>query len=161
MSDELLPLPLEAKIFNLSELFTDYARANVEAATAKLRAEVERLRETNRKLHRRCQDAEAALPSYRKLIAMPPDGDGMRFVNGSMGRALLVSQCHHLQARAETLAEALRAWWEGHRPCAWTEEQHRECPHVNLPHEQAKALADALLSDAALAQEPGDTNAST
>lgn len=47
--------------------------------------------------------------------------------------------------RAEQLEEALRVWWEAHRPVGWTEDQHRSCPHVNLATHAEKALADALL----------------
>ena len=71
-------------------------------------AEIERLRESNRKLHRRCQEAEAALPDYRKLTALPPDGDGVRFVSGTMGRALLVSMCNKLQAHGDAADALLR-----------------------------------------------------
>lgn len=79
---------------------------DAESRLAAADAEVARLRESNKKLHRRCQEAEAALPSYRKLIALPPDGDGVRFVSGTMGRALLVSMCNKLQAHGDA-ADAL------------------------------------------------------
>jgi hypothetical protein len=51
------------------------------------------------------------------------------------------------KARAERLEEALRGWWEAHRPVGWTEDQHRSCPHVNLATDAEKALATALLRD--------------
>ena len=51
------------------------------------------------------------------------------------------------KARAERLAEALRGWWEAHRPVGWTEDKHRSCPHVNLATDAEKALATALLRD--------------
>lgn len=54
-------------------------------------------------LHRRCQRAEAALPDYKKLKALPPDGDGIRFVRGNMGRALLTGLCEKQQTRIAEL----------------------------------------------------------
>lgn len=51
------------------------------------------------------------------------------------------------EARAERLAEAVRGWWEMHRPVGWTEDQHRAFPHVNLATDAEKALATALLRD--------------
>jgi len=83
-------------------------RDDLRARLAAADAEVARLRESNRKLHRRCQEAESALPSYRKLIALPPDGDGVRFVSGTMGRALLVSMCNKLQAHGDAADALLR-----------------------------------------------------
>src|SRR5690606_6152948 len=50
-------------------------------------------------------------------------------------------------SRSERLAEALRGWWEAHRPVGWTEDQHRSCPHVNLATDAEKALATALLRE--------------
>jgi len=50
-------------------------------------------------------------------------------------------------ARADKLAEAVRRWWEEHRPVGWTDDQHRACPHVNLVGDTEKALATALLRD--------------
>jgi len=70
--------------------------------------EIDRLRKSNNVLHRRCQDAEAALVDYAKLLALPPNGDGIRFVNGSMGRALLVGLCDKQQGEIETLRGALQ-----------------------------------------------------
>lgn len=52
-----------------------------------------------------------------------------------------------LRAEVDRLAEALRGWWEAHRPVGWTEDQHRSCPHVNLATDAEKALATALLRD--------------
>lgn len=49
-----------------------------------------------------------------------------------------------LRAEVDRLAEALRGWWEAHRPVGWTEDQHRSCPHVNLATDAEKALATAL-----------------
>lgn len=50
-----------------------------------------------------------------------------------------------LRAEVDQLSEALRRWWEAHRPVGWTEDQHRSCPHVNLATNAEKALADAML----------------
>lgn len=80
-------------------------------------ADNERLRESNRRLNRRCQDAEAALPSYKKLLAVPPDGDGLRFVSGSLGRALLVGLVAKQDAEIERLQEverAARVYYDGY-----------------------------------------------
>jgi len=54
-----------------------------------IRNEIRRLRETQTRLHRRCQQAEAALADFCRIMARPPDEQGIRFVLGSMGRALL------------------------------------------------------------------------
>lgn len=68
-----------------------------------MEAEVAQLRETHKALHRRCQQAESALVTYRKLTALPPDGDGVRFVSGSMGRAMLVWLCDEGTREIEAL----------------------------------------------------------
>ena len=88
------------------------SKIDAESRLAAADAEIERLRESHRKLHRRCQEAEAALPDYRKLTALPPDGDGVRFVSGNMGRALLVSECNKLQ---EELHAGTEAGWHALR----------------------------------------------
>lgn len=77
-------------------VISDRSTAEVFRDRRALLAEVDRLRESNKALHRRCQQAEASLPDYRKIIATPPDGDGVRFVRGSLGRALAVSMCEKL-----------------------------------------------------------------
>lgn len=77
--------------------------------------ERDKLRESHKTLHRRCQEAETALPSYRKLVALPPDGDGVRFANGNMGRALLASVASKQADQIDSLREfvaAYDAWWE-------------------------------------------------
>lgn len=56
----------------------------------------------------------------------------------------LLAERDALAAEVERLAEALRGWWEAHRPVGWTEDQHRSCPHVNLATDAEKALATAL-----------------
>lgn len=71
------------------------------AELAERDARIAEAQETNRRLNRRVQMAEAAIPSYQKLIAIPPDGDGVRLANGSMGRALLTWYCEQLTERAE------------------------------------------------------------
>lgn len=83
--------------------------ADFEVQLADRDAEIERLREKHKALHRRAQEAEAAIPSYKKLIAVPPDGDGVRFVNGSRGRALLSSLCSELNAEVVEL-KAMLEW---------------------------------------------------
>lgn len=62
-----------------------------------LLADYTALRETVKRLNRRCQEAETAMVEYRKLVAAPPDGVGIRFVSGSLGRALLAWHCDHLR----------------------------------------------------------------
>lgn len=49
--------------------------------------EVEKLRETNRRLNRRCQEAEAALPDWKEILKCANQGGGLR--GGSLGRRLL------------------------------------------------------------------------
>lgn len=72
--------------------------------------EIERLREKHTALHRRCQQAETALVDYRKLTALPPDGDGVRFVSGNMGRALLTYLCDSQASEIERLRAFVSAW---------------------------------------------------
>jgi len=103
-------LSQDAEIERLRCNADDYIEAigDLVSRLAAADAQIARLRESNRKLHRRCQEAEAALPSYRKLTALPPDGDGVRFVSGNMGRALLVSMCNKLQAHGDAADALLR-----------------------------------------------------
>ena len=71
------------------------------------------MRETNSRLNRRTQQAEAALRDFTRIMALPTDERGIRFVTGSFGRALLAWQSHKLQERVELLETALRigrAW---------------------------------------------------
>lgn len=72
--------------------------------------EIERLHEKHTALHRRCQQAETALVDYRKLTALPPDGDGVRFVSGNMGRALLTCLCDSQAREIERLRAFVAAW---------------------------------------------------
>jgi hypothetical protein len=96
------------RVASMCEDFAEDGDGAAEAA-ALLRAlakERDQLRDTNRRLNQRCQAAEASLPDYRKIIAVPPDGDGVRFVSGNLGRALAVTMCAKLDdklAEQETL----------------------------------------------------------
>ncbi len=54
-----------------------------------LRAEIAALRATVKRLNRRTQEAESARGEFRRIMERPADEQGIRFVNGSMGRALL------------------------------------------------------------------------
>lgn len=72
-------------------------------------AEIGRLRGSNKRLHRRCQEAEAALPDYRKITALPPNGDGVRFAQGSMGRILLSVLCDVLAGERDVAQSRLVA----------------------------------------------------
>jgi hypothetical protein len=101
---------IHAHLLSLDDELADYKNTSLHAADDCVAkdAEIARLRDSNRRLHRRCQEAESALPSYRKLIALPPNGDGVRFVSGAMGRALLVSMCNKLQAHGDAADALLR-----------------------------------------------------
>ena len=74
-----------------------------------LRSALTAAQETNKRLNRRCQEAEAALPDYKAITAMPPDGEGVRFVSGNLGRALMHSLCHKQQDRIAELESSLTA----------------------------------------------------
>jgi len=74
-----------------------------------LRSALTEAQETNKRLNRRCQEAEAALPDYKALLAVPPDGDGVRFVSGNLGRALAVTMCAKQQDRIAELESSLTA----------------------------------------------------
>lgn len=82
--------------------------ATIRAHIEGLEAQLSEARDTNRRLNRRVQEAEAAIPSYRKLVAEPPNGDGVRFVNGNMGRALLAHYCNQATERAEAAEARVR-----------------------------------------------------
>ena len=82
--------------------------AAAEERAEKAEAELVQARETNKRLNRRCQDAEAALPDYQKITALPPDGDGVRFVDGSLGRALAVTGWNKAEAERDALRERYR-----------------------------------------------------
>jgi len=66
-----------------------------------LRAEVERLRETNTRLNRRAQQAEAALADA--LRCSDKLASGAAWCGGSLGRALLAWQCKKLDERVKEL----------------------------------------------------------
>lgn len=51
--------------------------------------DIETLRKTNKRLNRRVQQAEAALLEFEKIQNKLPDEQGIRFIQGSLGRALL------------------------------------------------------------------------
>lgn len=73
--------------------------------------------------------------------------DLMRDRLGASATGAGQAEIEALRAEVDRLAEALRGWWEAHRPVGWTEDQHRSCPHVNLATYAEKALATALLRD--------------
>lgn len=113
------------------------------AELAAMTAERDRLRDAHREMHRRCQRAEAGVADYRKLIALPPDGDGVRFVSGSMGRALLTLYADQLSGRlqeVEAERDRLRAACEAVEayPVDWC-----EGPDENI--ERIKQLAREAL----------------
>ena len=62
---------------------------------------------TNARLNRRCQSAESALPDYNRITALPPNGDGVRFVSGSLGRALASTAWMKAQAEIDSLRARL------------------------------------------------------
>jgi hypothetical protein len=94
----------------------------VQDANARDGVAIERLQRKLQAMHRRAQIAEAALGDYRRIIAMPPDGDGVRFISGSMGRALLAAYCNQLLARIDDLHESLRAVYDAVPPLPITAE---------------------------------------
>lgn len=96
-----------------------------------MEAEIAALRETHKALHRRCQQAESALVTYRKLTALPPDGDGARFVSGSMGRAMLVWLCDSQQAEIADLRHDI-------------ERQHEACSEHLSEGERLRAFVAAF-----------------
>lgn len=56
-------------------------------------------RATIKRLNRRCQQAEAALADYQRIVAVTPDEKGLRWVSGSLGRAFLAYENAKLEAR--------------------------------------------------------------
>lgn len=76
---------------------------------AELEERLKIARETITRLNRRAQAAERALPDYARIIALPPDGEGVRFVSGGLGRALLATIADRQQRRIVELKAALSA----------------------------------------------------
>lgn len=66
---------------------------------AELAAENARLRETVKRLNRRCQSTEAALADLQRIVAVSPDDKGIRFVHGNLGRAFLAYANSQLEAK--------------------------------------------------------------
>lgn len=123
--------------------YAEYLRSNegreivrLVAERDALRSQVESLKETNTRLNRRCQEAESALPDYKRMLVVPPDGDGFRFVSGNLGRALLATQC----ARLAEQVEALRA--SAVTECVeWLKQYASD--YANKPDESSEAVMDA------------------
>jgi hypothetical protein len=105
ITDERLAELLDFEDGLANEPYIVGERRRYKADVASALRELAELRETNRRLNARCQQAESALPDYRKIIAVPPDGDGVRFVSGSLGRALAVSMCAKLEDEVASLRE--------------------------------------------------------
>ena len=113
MAEKIEPVALrklaESSMFDMEEV-CDALNSAADTIDA-LSAERDALREKLQAMHRRAQHAESALPEYDRIIAVPPDGDGVRFVNGNLGRVLLGSYCYKLREeleRAEAEAAANR-----------------------------------------------------
>lgn len=66
-------------------------------------SEVARLRETVKRLNRRCQQAEAAITEAEHVLRIAPDEKGVRWVRGSLGRALLGERCRRLEEEVQAL----------------------------------------------------------
>lgn len=69
--------------------------------------ELERQRETNRRLNRRCQEADAAVADAKRCIEHLADGNP--WCGGSLGRALLAHDNTRLRALVERLGGEERA----------------------------------------------------
>lgn len=70
---------------------------------AEFPSEVERLRETVKRLNRRCQQSEAAIAEAEHVLRIAPDEKGVRWVRGSLGRALLGERCRRLEEEIRAL----------------------------------------------------------
>lgn len=86
--------------------------------------EIAALKARNTELHRRCQQAEAAVASFKKQWDQHGGPCG-----GSFGRALLASYCVKLEARAEKLDTLIG--------------NILACLRLNLLHETIKTTDDA------------------
>jgi len=104
--------------------------ANMSSAVAANEERILHMQEAHKALHRRCQQAESALVTYRKLTALPPDGDGVRFVSGTMGRAMLVWLCDEGTREIEALGHDI-------------ERQHEACSEHLAEVERLRAFVRA------------------
>jgi uncharacterized protein YukE len=80
------------------------AKESVQSQMAALRAEIGQLRETNTRLNRRCQHAEAAVADAAKVIARM---EKHPWCGGSLGRAYLAHRNLMLTDRVEELVAVL------------------------------------------------------
>jgi hypothetical protein len=96
-----------------------------------------------------CELLDSRIPKNEREHAAAREIERLRAEVSTAHSAVHYHIAEHAKtiARAERLAEAVRGWWEMHRPVGWTEDQHRACPHVNLATDAEKALATALRRD--------------
>lgn len=147
MADDLIERLTECLGENVTDGMFCTVRAGLlrEAADALSRAEAERdaMRESHRNLHRRCQEAESALPEYKRILAIPPDGDGARFVSGNLGRVLLSVMCQRQQEQLER-AEADARRYRLIRDCS-PEVFNEICASLYSGGEELDKVVDAAM----------------
>jgi hypothetical protein len=100
-----------------------------------LRAELATARETNGRLNRRCQELEAAAADWKRILALPESEERVRFVQGSLGRALLACAAADYRAELETARE--------------------ERDRLRTACEAAQQVIGLMLSDVTQYPEPG------
>ncbi len=114
------------------------------AAVEALRQEIAALRETVKRLNRRTQQAEAALGEFRKIMERHPDEQGIRFVSGSLGRALCAWAYAEVVKEREALlskpvqgfaemAKAANGRWDGVDAEEYVRQQRADDPLPSPP----------------------------
>lgn len=91
-----------------------------------LEGERDSLRETVKRLNRRCQAGEAAVNDLRRILKLTPDENGVRWVNGSLGRAFLATYAAKLEEELKAAKDELaaeRRYIENEHVAAWNKIQ--------------------------------------
>lgn len=91
-----------------------------------LDGERDSLRESVKRLNRRCQAGEAAVNDLRRILKLNPDENGVRWVNGSLGRAFLATYAAKLEEELKTTKDELaaeRRYIENEHVAAWNKIQ--------------------------------------